>query len=147
MLQLPNKTLHAVEAVLDIACNARPDPVQSKDIAERQGIPKRYLEPVMQRLVHAGVLRGLRGPKGGYRLARERRRITLGEIIRIFMSDEDASLGASASLLGRSVVAPLWQDIEAEFLDRLDAVTIEDLYRRATDAGIAAGARPADFSI
>lgn len=147
MLQLPNKTLYAVEAVLDIACNARPDPVQSKDIAERQGIPKRYLEPVMQRLVRAGVLRGVRGPKGGYRLARERRRISLGEIIRVFMADGGANLDVSDSALGRGVVAPLWRDFEAEFLARLDAVTIEDLCRRAAVAGIAGGPRPVDFSI
>jgi len=147
MFQLPNKTLYAVEAVLDIARNARPDPVQSKDIAGRQGIPKRYLEPVMQRLVHAGVLRGLRGPKGGYRLARERRRISVGEIIRVFLDDEGTALYASSSTLGRQVVAPLWREIEADILGRLDAVTIEDLCHRASAAGIADDDRPADFSI
>ena len=74
MLKLSRKMLYALEAVVDIAYNARPEPVQSKEITRRQGIPQRYLEQVMQQLVHEGVLKGVRGPKGGYRLARERRR-------------------------------------------------------------------------
>ncbi len=48
MLRLSRKTMLALEAVLDVAYNARPDPVQSKDITARQGIPQRYLEQVMQ---------------------------------------------------------------------------------------------------
>ena len=50
MLNLPRKTLYALEAVVDIAYNSRPDPVQSKDITRRQGIPHRYLEQVLQHL-------------------------------------------------------------------------------------------------
>ncbi|MEO0764104.1 MAG: Rrf2 family transcriptional regulator, partial [Pseudomonadota bacterium] len=83
MLRLSRKTMLALEAVLDVAYNARPDPVQSKDITRRQGIPNRYLEHVMQSFVHHGILKGVRGPKGGYILARERRRITVGDIVRV----------------------------------------------------------------
>src|SRR5262245_9327799 len=80
MIRLSRKTLLALEAVIDIAYNARPEPVQAKEITARQGVPQRYLEQVMQQLVRAGVLKGVRGPRGGYRLARERRRISVGEI-------------------------------------------------------------------
>ena len=51
MIRMPKKTLFALEAVVDIAFNARPNPVQSKEISKRQGIPPRYLEQVMQELV------------------------------------------------------------------------------------------------
>ena len=57
--------------------------MQSSEITRRQGIPRRYLEQVLQQLVRAGVLSGVRGPRGGYRLARERRRISVGEIVRV----------------------------------------------------------------
>ena len=57
-MRLTRKTLYALEAVVDIAHHARPDPVQSKDITQRQDIPQRYLESVLQHLVHAGILRG-----------------------------------------------------------------------------------------
>ncbi|MCY4049262.1 MAG: Rrf2 family transcriptional regulator, partial [Hyphomicrobiales bacterium] len=83
MMLLSNKAVSALEAILDIACNARPDPVRSSEIAERIGRPQRYLEKAMQQLASAGILKGVRGPKGGYMLARERRRIPVGEILRI----------------------------------------------------------------
>ena len=56
MLRMTRKTLLAIEAVLDVAYNARPNPVQSRDITERQGIPQRYLEQVLQHLVRKGIL-------------------------------------------------------------------------------------------
>ena len=70
MLRISKKMMFALEAVVDIAVHSGPDPVQSRDITARQGIPQRYLEQVMQLLVRASILRGVRGPKGGYRLAR-----------------------------------------------------------------------------
>ena len=86
MLKLSRKTLLALEAVIDIAFNARPEPVQAKEITARQGVPQRYLEQVMQQLVRAGILKGVRGPRGGYRLARERRRISVGDVVRVAVS-------------------------------------------------------------
>jgi len=64
MLRTSRKTLLAIEAVVDVALHARPNPVQSRELTKRQGVPQRYLEQVMQQLVHEGILRGVRGPKG-----------------------------------------------------------------------------------
>jgi Rrf2 family transcriptional regulator, iron-sulfur cluster assembly transcription factor len=75
MIRLTKKLLFAIEAVLDIAYNGGQAPVRSSEITEREGIPRRYLEPVLQELVRHKILLGIRGPSGGYRLARERRRI------------------------------------------------------------------------
>src|SRR5271154_5755900 len=139
MLRLSRKTLLALEAVIDIAFNARPEPVQAKEITARQGVPQRYLEQVMQQLVRAGILTGVRGPRGGYRLARERRRITLGEIVRVVQAlerGEDAITRDSGPELGVRVVRPLWQELRDEVMTRLDTVTIEDLCLRAHRAGI-----------
>ena len=149
MLRLTRKLMFAIEAVVDIAYNSGEHPVQSKDIAERQGIPRRYLEQVLQQLVRADILRGVRGPRGGYRLARERRRIPLGEIVRIVASmDTDEEDEDTGSDLGRVVLRPLWQDLEEEALVKLDAVSIEDLCKTARTAGIDSTARKsADFNI
>lgn len=145
MLNLPRKMLYALEAVVDIAFNARPDPVQSKEVTKRQGIPLRYLEQVMQQLVHGGILKGVRGPRGGYRLARERRRITAGDVIRVISAaeaEEDTQIFASE--IGRNVVGPLWEEAQAAMLAQLDAVTLEDLCQRALDKGQAES--PSDAS-
>ena len=151
MVRLTKKLLFAIEAVLDIAYNAGDLPVQSGEITRRQGIPRRYLEQVLQQLVRAGVLAGVRGPRGGYRLARERRRITLGEIVRVVRELDGAgdpleeNIGA---VLGQRVVRPVWKELNDEVMKRLDAITIEDLCLRAHKDGVPGeyGAK-IDFSI
>jgi len=150
MLKLSRKTMLAIEAVLDVAYNARPDPVQSKDITRRQGIPQRYLEQVMQSLVHRNILKGVRGPKGGYTLARERRKISVGDVVRVVEQleiDVDGDPVSEADL-GEKVVAPLWAELHEAMLDRLDRISMEDLCRRARELDIPHGTKQApDFTI
>jgi Rrf2 family protein len=151
MLRLSRKTLFAIEAVLDIAYHAGGDPVQSREITRRQGIPRRYLEQALQNLVRNGVLVGVRGPRGGYRLARERRRITVGEIVRIVRqveTEDDPLQDDAGSPLAHRVVRPLWMELQDEVMDRLDRVTVDDMCNRANGAGIVSeGRQSLDFSI
>jgi Rrf2 family iron-sulfur cluster assembly transcriptional regulator len=150
MLKLSRKTLLALEAVIDIAFNARPEPVQAKEITARQGVPQRYLEQVMQQLVRAGVLKGVRGPRGGYRLARERRRISVGDIVRVAESIDDEENGSIEphSALGARIVTPLIHSLQDEVMKRLDAISIEDLCQQARAVGVDCGGQTnADFII
>lgn len=147
MLKFSRKTLLAFEAVLDIAYNARPDPVQSKDITRRLGIPQRYLEQAMQQLVREGILKGVRGPKGGYTLARERRRITVAEIIRIVDAAEEEEDDAPASELGEHVARPLWRDAQEAVLKELEFVTMQDLCAEAEEKGVKRANALPDFII
>jgi len=150
MLRLSRKTLLALEAVIDIAFNARPEPVQAKEITARQGVPQRYLEQVMQQLVRAGILKGVRGPKGGYRLARERRRISVGDVVRIAEAIEDAEEEKvrPRSELGLRIVAPLIQNLQDDVMGRLDGISIEDLCQQARSHGVElAGGTGSDFAI
>lgn len=151
MIRIPKKLLFAIEAVLDIAYNAGTQPVQSKDITVRQGIPRRYLEQVLQQLVRADILTGVRGPRGGYLLARERRRITLGEITRVVVlgdDSEDTGDDMSESDLGSKVVWPIWDDLQGVLMERLDSITIEDLCLNAHGKGIESdSAQRLDFII
>jgi Rrf2 family iron-sulfur cluster assembly transcriptional regulator len=147
MVRLTKKLLFAIEAVLDIAYNGGRVPVRSAEITARQGIPRRYLEPVLQELVRHGILLGIRGPSGGYRLARERRRISLGDVVRTVRgleTAEDPISEPAGSALGHEVVRPLWLDLQEEMMRRLDALTLEDLCARAHRAGI--GGQATEFS-
>ncbi|MEM9147711.1 MAG: Rrf2 family transcriptional regulator [Pseudomonadota bacterium] len=150
MLRLSRKTLLALEAVLDVAYNARPDPVQAKDITKRQGIPQRYLEQVMQSLVHQNILRGVRGPKGGYTLARERRKISVADVVRV-VDQLDAEVDGdpiSQAPLGEQVIGPLWEETRKAMLEQLERITMEDLCRRASGLDIPHGNKPTpDFNI
>ncbi|HKJ73210.1 MAG TPA: Rrf2 family transcriptional regulator [Alphaproteobacteria bacterium] len=139
MLKLSKKMLFALEAVVDIAYNSRTEPVQSKEITRRQGIPQRYLEQVLQQMVHAGILKGVRGPRGGYRLAKERRRLTVGEIVRVVSALEgngDAKDAQVTSSMGTKVIKPLWDELLDDIMQRLDELTIEDLCDRAVRSGV-----------
>jgi Rrf2 family protein len=146
---LSRRSLLAIAAVTDIALHARPMPVSAKALAARHNLPPRYLEPVLQALVRQGILKGVRGPRGGYELARERRRITAGDIVRIAMSalEEDGVAPVPESRLAEVVVGPLVQRGTEAFLNELDQVTVEDLCRKA-QAEAAVEAMPAvDFTI
>jgi Rrf2 family protein len=151
MVRLSKKLLFAIEAVLDIAYNGGATPVRSAEITARQRIPRRYLEPVLQQLVREKILVGIRGPSGGYRLARERRRISLGDIVRTVRglgTAEDPISDPAGSELGHQVVRPLWVELEEETMRRLDALTLEDLCARAHRAGIEGGVtQGGDFDI
>jgi Rrf2 family protein len=151
MIRLTKRLLFAIEAVLDIAYNAGTAPVRSIEITAREGIPRRYLEPVLQELVRAKILVGIRGPSGGYRLARERRRISLGDIVRTVRNLEtgdDPISDPAGSALGHQVVRPLWLELQDETMRRLDALTLEDLCARAHGAGIEGrAATGGDFEI
>jgi Rrf2 family protein len=151
MLRLSKKMLFAIEAVVDIAYHSGGQPVQSGDITRRQGIPRRYLEQVLQRLVRAKILSGVRGPRGGYNLARERRRITVGEIIRIVRAMElsgDPLADDTGSELAVKVIRPIWLDLQSEVMTRLDELTIDDLCNDANKRGVASeGRQNLDFTI
>ncbi len=151
MFRFPKKALFAIEAVLDIAYYAGVGPVQSKEITRRQGIPRRYLEQALQQLVRHGILVGVRGPRGGYRLARERQRITIGDIVRVVQgpgneaSEPDDMEG---SKLGTKVVRPIWNEMQNMVMARLDELSIEDLRGEIEKAGVVSDGRKAlDFTM
>ena len=128
MLTLSRKSLLALEAVVDVALHARPDPVQAREITKRQGVPQRYLEQVMQALVRANILRGVRGPRGGYRLARERRRISVKEVITVIEALESEETAEHFhSSLGQQIIAPLCSRLQRAIDTEMDGITIADL--------------------
>jgi Rrf2 family iron-sulfur cluster assembly transcriptional regulator len=145
------KMLYAIDAVLDIAMNGGARPVRSQDITRRQGIPRRYLEQALQQLVRHRILEGVRGPQGGYALARDRRDIAVGEIVRVVRSLETADDPLSepaGSALGELVVRPLWAELQNDFMRRLDSLTLDELCLRADRAGLKAeSSTPPDFAI
>lgn len=150
MIALSRRSQLAIAAVVDIALHARPAPVAAKLLAARHALPPRHLETLLQTLVRLGILKGVRGPRGGYELARERRRITAGEIARAAMQEEgDEAAGPFASSrLIDEIVGPHMQAASDAFLAELDLITVEELCREA-EAKAVFGARDssADFTI
>lgn len=141
-VSLSRRALHALAALIDIAHHGRAGPVPLKAFAERHGLPPRHLEAVMQKLVKAGLLTSTRGPRGGYALARERRRIALIDIV-VAIGDEDSRAVPYGNVI-RNALRPV-ESAADEVLRRL---TLEDLVQEAGRSGALDGVRPStDFTI
>jgi Rrf2 family protein len=80
---LAQKTRYALRSLLYLVEQGDGEPVQLARIAETQQIPPKYLELIMLDLKRAGLVASIRGPKGGYRLARDPQSVSFGEIVRI----------------------------------------------------------------
>ncbi len=127
--------LLAIAAVIDVALHASGQPVAAKELASRHRLPPRHLEPVLQALVRQGVIKGVRGPRGGYELAREPRRITAQDILRAVGTMEETGNGsATKSPLLAEVVMPALAQAEGVFSGALGHINIEDLVAAAQTA-------------
>jgi Rrf2 family iron-sulfur cluster assembly transcriptional regulator len=129
---LPRKGVLAIAAVLDVALHAHNRPVSAKALADRHALPPRHLEPLLQALVRDGILKGIRGPRGGYQLARERRHISAEEILRAAGTVDEfgADSGPEARIV-TEVVRPALVQAERAFATVLGRLSVEDLTHQA----------------
>ena len=131
------KFLYALEAVLDIAINFKGNPIQGYEITKRQGIPARYLENILQGLVHKNILKGTRGPKGGYSLAKEKRNVSLIDIYNVILSMERKEKYFNTQTeVGSKIIMPFVSDISNKIIISLQSKTLEDLYLKVKHINI-----------
>ncbi len=128
MFSVQKRIIYAIEAVIDIAINSGVNPVQNIAIARRQGIPKRYLEQTLQTLVKKGILIGSRGPKGGYRLAKERRKIKISDIVSSVTIDKKKNEIYNSDL-SKEIIEPIISKITNKCLLLLEEISIEEIYK------------------
>jgi Rrf2 family protein len=153
MLIRRDRAMVAVTIMLDVAFHGgRTATVSAADMAERLGMARRGMEPLLQALSRAGLLDSVRGPRGGYRLGRPRRDIRLSEIVDVAVAGGAAEVGDGADgpvgPLQVDVVDPLWAEIDAAARSQLGALTLDDLLKRAAAAGLRRpAAEPISFAI
>ena len=128
MFKVQKRIIYAIDAVIDIAINSGVNPVQNIAIARRQGIPKRYLEQTLQTLVKKGILIGSRGPKGGYRLAKERRKIKISDIVSSVTIDKKKNEIYNSDL-SKEIIEPIISKITNKCLLLLEEISIEEIYK------------------
>jgi|TARA_B000000532_G_scaffold78917_1_gene62814 Rrf2 family protein len=129
LFKIQKRIIYAIEAVLDIALNAGVNPVQNVAVAKRQGIPKRYLEQTLQILVKNNILVASRGPRGGYRLARERRKIKILDIIKSVTTEKEVS-ELYKSKISKIIIQPLINKFLEESMVYLNKISVEDIYNQ-----------------
>ena len=128
-MRLSSKSRYAVMAMMDLALHERVGPVTLTDIAESQGISLSYLEQLFSKLRKFGLVEGMRGPGGGYRLARPAGDITIAEII--VSVDEQAKTISAPGVEETGYAEPymtheLWMDLSQRVFDFLDDMSLAD---------------------
>lgn len=140
-MRMSTRGRYTLRAMVDLALHQGEGPVQREDIAGRQEIPSPYLARLMAEMVRAGLVRGERGPGGGYSLARPAAEISAGEIVRAVEGplalapclQEGAEL--SCSYQAHCAASMLWQKLDRAIAQALDEVTLENLYLEAKQLG------------
>lgn len=126
-MKLSTQAQHAIMAMLALAIHDDEGALRLGDIAKQQGISLSYLEQVFARLRNGGLVEGIRGPGGGYRLARPAEDITLVDIV---LSAEDADdvapVDGKANPV-RASVGRMWQEFSRKFYTFLEGITLASL--------------------
>jgi Rrf2 family protein len=127
----------ALAIVLDVAFHSGGETVvNAAELAERTGMARRTLEPLLQALSRERLLDSMRGPHGGYRLGRPARLIKVSDVITVGLNSLEDSVHDLSGNLHRMVIEPLWGQFDAALLAMAEAQTIEDLLKRGTKAGL-----------
>ena len=147
-----DRAMTAVSLMLDIAFHVgRSGTVSAGEIAERLGLARRGMEPLLQALSRAALLDSVRGPRGGYRLGRAPRDIRVAEIVAAALAEEEETGAAPNGPTGQLqtvVIDSLWAELDEAAGARLASLTLEDLLRRAAAAGLRRPAsEPITFTI
>ena len=131
------KFLHALEAILDISLYSTNSPTRAKEITKRQRIPSRYLEKILQELVHQNILKGTRGPNGGYTLGKEKRNIFLIDVYNaILLIEKRAKKKEIDTEVRTKIIDPFMKNITNEITSSFKLTTIYDLYKRINESKI-----------
>ena len=131
------KFLHALEAILDISLYSTNSPTRAKEITKRQRIPSRYLEKILQELVHQNILKGTRGPNGGYTLGKEKRNIFLIDVYNAILFIEKITKKKEIDTEVRTkIIDPFMKNITNEITSSFNLTTIYDLYKRINECKI-----------
>ena len=129
-MRLNAKGRYAVTAMLDVALHGEEEPVALASIAERQGISRSYLEQLFSRLRRAGLVDSVRGPGGGYRLARDVPEISIAEVIAAVDESVDATrCGGSENCQDNQpcLTHGLWEELGREIERYLGRVSLADV--------------------
>lgn len=131
-MMISTRGRYSLRMMLDLAEHQKEGYAALRDIAERQGISKKYLEQIIPILNRAGLLLTTRGYQGGYRLAREPSEYSIGEILRA----AEGSMAPVACLeqtpntcarCGDCQTLPVWEGLDRVVNEYLDGITLQDV--------------------
>ena len=140
-MRVTTRSRYAICALYDLAFHRLGQAAQAREIAERQNIPLRFLERILQDLRKAGIVDARRGPRGGYALAKPPADVSLARVLDAVRGPLEEMFGFDRSAAGPSrgaddIPAAVWTDVRARLVDVLERATLQDFVARAEAAGV-----------
>ena len=136
-MNISTRGRYGLRALLEIAVQPDEEPVTIRDISQRQQMSVTYLEQILHKLKKAGIVRSVRGARGGYVLARKGDKITVSQIINALDGPISISYCDSPQLREKSCIGPsacvsriLWKKLETIIESTLSSVTLADLRKQ-----------------
>lgn len=134
-MKLSTKGRYGLRAVLDLAVHADEEAVALSQIAERQGISMNYLEQLISKLKKAGIVNGIRGAQGGYKLAVPAEEISVGDILRALEGDLNPVECSVVNKDGSSICSNadscvtkyVWKRISDSINEAVDGIKLSEL--------------------
>jgi Rrf2 family protein len=139
-MRLTTKSRYGTRAIFDLSYNYAGKPVHVKDISKRQEIPLKYLEQIFWQLKEAKIVRSVRGPTGGYMLAKDSSKITVWDIIKavrepidvVYCVDDVKKCNRAKQCVTRSV----WKEAAGIIKKTFNSITVNDLCKKGKEIGI-----------
>jgi len=134
-MKLSTRSRYGTRLMLDLAKHYDEGPIQLGDIAKRQDVSVKYLEQIIIPLKKAHYIESVRGPKGGHILTKPPEEITVGEIVALLENGTGlVECTEDNTVCERADICPprlLWKEASEAMFDRLQAITLADLVKRA----------------
>lgn len=142
-MRISTRGRYALRAMVDLAQHGDPGPVPRQDIATRQEISADYVAQLFRRLQSVGLVEGVKGPGGGYRLARDAGEIRAGEVIQavegplavVYCALPCPDEGPTCSRIDHCATHLLWKRLSEAVTEVLDSVTLGELCDLAEQLG------------
>lgn len=140
-MRVSSRADYGVRALYDLARHYNRGPIQSRDIAARQGVPEAYLHQVLGALNRAGLVRSTRGPMGGHVLAREPEEVSVWDILLVLDGPDRRAhphphpAGLDQNGAGADAVHAVWHELQCRSIDFLRSISLASLVERG---GVAA---------
>ena len=127
LIKLTTKGQYAIQAMIDIAIHSSKStkPISLREIAKNQAIALPFLEQIGIKLRRSGLVKSLRGPSGGYILNKDKKQISLADIIESVEGPINVTPSANNNF---EVTIELWKKLNRSILTMLKSISLEDLY-------------------
>jgi Rrf2 family protein len=141
-MQISRKIDYALRAVIHLALRSDQRPSSVAEIAAREGIPKKFLEKIIQDLIHHGLVRSTRGAQGGYTLARAPEMVTFKDVIEAIEGPVSVNVCVGekgdpheCAMFSHCGMLWVWQEAQKRVMDLFASTTLADVRARSFDVG------------